>query len=284
MYERRLFSHHGQCQHLPCDTPDRESSGPGAQTQPVIDFYVRTWKGDGHWLTFMLRSIEAHVPPHVYRNIIITYNKKEHDFFQSYLPLVPLPLVLIPEDDVFIRDGKNNGSYYSQMYSKFFPWKHSDADYFVHFDSDCVFTSTISKSDFMDDQGRVYVKAVNYSQLSKNFWTWKAPVEAMLKEEVPAETMTGFPFVFPRELYQEFISYVERLHGQEFLGVIRSMDDFIEFTSLGHFLTHHMPGRWVYNDTKSAKVMQQRSWSGLTPEAAVACEIAIRGGNKRPNA
>lgn len=243
---------------------------------PAIDFYIRTWKGDGHWLTFMLRSIEAHVPSHVYRNIIVTYERKEDAFFRSYLPLVPLPLVLVPEDDVYIRAGPNNGSYYSQMYSKFFPWKHSDAEYFIHFDSDCVFTQPIARNDFMDDQGRVYIQARKYPDLSKGHQVWRAPAEALLREPVPAETMTGFPFTYPRELYVQFIAHVEQVHNKPFLDVLRSMENFNEFTTLGHYLMNHMPGRWVYNDTKSKKVKQQFSWGGLTPEAAAECEIAIR--------
>lgn len=253
-----------------------QSEHATARSGLVLDFYVRTWKGDGHWLIFLLRSIESHVPRAVHRNIIIAYNRKEDGFFRSYLPLFPLPVVLIPEDDIFIRDGPNNGSYYSQMYSNFFPWKHSDADYFIHVDSDCVFTSRINKTDFVDDQGRVDVMSASFAAMNDNFQVWQGPAQIMLNESVPSETMTGFPFVFPRDLYQNMIGHVERVHGKTFLEVICSMPDFNEFTPLGHFLMQHMPGRWVENKRKANKLKQQRSWDGLTPEAAVASEIAIR--------
>lgn len=243
---------------------------------PVLDFYVRTWQGDGHWLIFMLRSIEAHVPRSIYRNIIITYNRKEDGFFRSYLPLIPLPLVLVPEDDIYFRGGPNNGSYYSQMYSKFFPWKHSDAEYFIHIDSDCVFTSPINMTDFIDHQGRVYVKNSSFALLKPDHRVWQAPAEALLKESVPFETMTGFPFIYPRDTYQNLINHVENVHGKRFLDALKSMEDFNEFTPLGHFLMTHMPGKWVTNDRKSDKCKQQWSWSGLTPGAAAACEVAIR--------
>jgi hypothetical protein len=251
-------------------------NNPGV-TGPVIDFFVRTWKGDGHWLIFLLRSIEAHVPRTVYRKIIVTYNRQEDAFFRSYLPLIPLPLVLIPEDDVYFQGGgPNNGSYYSQMYSKLMPWKHSDAEYFVHIDSDCVFTKRVSVSDFVDEQGRVYVAGSPFAAMKESYRVWQAPAEKLLNESVPTETMTGFPFVFPRGAYQGMIAHVEQRHGMPFLDVLKSMDYFNEFTPLGHYLMHHMPGKWVENTRKSEKVKQQRSWNGLTPEAAATCEIAIR--------
>lgn len=86
---------------------------------PVIDFFVRTWKGDGHFLIYMLRSIERFVPSTMYRDIIICFNEQEREFFESYLPYFPLSIRLVPEPDVYIRSGHNNGSYYSQIYSKF---------------------------------------------------------------------------------------------------------------------------------------------------------------------
>jgi hypothetical protein len=227
----------------------------------------------------MLRSIEAHVPRTAYRDIIVTYNRKEDEFFRSYLPQIPLPLKLIPEDDVYFREGANNGSYYSQMYSKFLPWKLSDADFFIHIDSDCVFTQQVSRLDFLDKQGRVYVKRVEYAKLNEAFRRWQAGAERLVNESVPMETMTGFPFVFPREAYQGLIEHVERQHEKPFLETLKSLKDFNEFTPLGHYLIHHMPGRWVDNNNKSAKVMQQVSWRGFTPEAAAACEAAIRAGN-----
>ena len=86
---------------------------------PVMDFFIRTWEGDGHWLIYMLRSIEKFVPPTMYRDIIICFAKHEEEFFQSYLPYFSVPVRLVPEEDVYINSGgPNNGSYYSQMYSK----------------------------------------------------------------------------------------------------------------------------------------------------------------------
>ena len=86
--------------------------------QPVFDFFVRTYKGDGHWLAFMLRSMEKWVPRSVYRNIIVAFPRQDTTYFESYLPLFDLSIRLKPEDDVFIKPGPNNGSYFSQMYSK----------------------------------------------------------------------------------------------------------------------------------------------------------------------
>lgn len=216
------------------------------------------------------------MPRSVYRNIIIAYKQDEDSFFRSYLPLFPLPLVLVPEDDVYFRDGPNNGSYYSQMYSKFMPWKHSDAQYFIHIDSDCVFKERIYRHDFIDETGRVCVNRINFADLPQYLRVWQAGAERLLNESVPTETMTGFPFVFPRAAYSGLIAHVERKHGKPFLDVLKSRSQFNEFTPIGHYLINYMPGAWVDNIQKSAKIIQQRSWDGLSPEAAIRCEIAIR--------
>lgn len=87
--------------------------------------------------------------------------------------------------------------------------------------------------------------------------------------------MTGFPIIYPRDVYQNVICYVEALHGASFLDVLRSLDNFIEFTTLGHFLVTHMPGRWV-DDPQRCFFEQVRSWDGLTPEVAAVYERKLR--------
>ena len=87
----------------------------------------------------------------------------------------------------------------------------SDADYFVHVDSDCVFKRQplarrtakeaeggdkklpygtrnyrkVSRRDFVDDRGRVRVRRVAFASLPEPFRRWQRAAEGMLLEPVP---------------------------------------------------------------------------------------------------
>jgi hypothetical protein len=248
---------------------------------PVLDFFIRTCRGDGHWLIYLLRSIEKYVPHTLYRDIIITFSSTETAYFQSYLPFFPLPIKLIPMTDIFIRGGRNNGSYYSQMYAKFYAYRHSDADFFIHMDSDTIFNQPIRRLDLLDEQNRVYVQRVKFSELPQNFRAWQKVAEKLLLESVPYETMTGFPFVYPRDLYQNTIRLIEKRHKKSMLEVARSVQDFIEFTTLGHYLITYMSNRWIDNDNKSAKVFQSWSWGGFGPNEVAWYECILRAKNHK---
>ena len=248
---------------------------------PVMDFFIRTWRGDGHWLTFLLRSIDRFVPRTVYRHILITFSSSERHYFESYLPHFTLPIKLRPMDDVFFKTGPNNGSYYSQMFAKFHAYQHSDADFFIHMDSDTIFTEPINRSDFIDDRNRIYIKRIKFADLAQNFRVWQRPSQKLLLESVPYETMTGFPFVFSRDVYQNAINLIEKRHKLPIIEVVKSINEFAEFTTLGHYLITYMPDRWVDNNKKSEKVIQSWSWGGLGPGQAAFYECVLHAQHSR---
>ncbi len=260
----------------------RHLGGHFAHT-PTIDIFVRTCKKDAVWLTFMLRSMEHNVPADVYRQILVAFDESESDYFEKLLPYFALPLRLIPERTPVIRPEAVFGvqyesvGYLAQMYSKFMAWQHTDADYVMHLDSDVIVRRPITRLDLMDSKGRVYVKSVNFSTLTPEQGMWRKPSEDLLKETVPVETMSGFPFVFPRTLYINAIQHIETVHGMPFLDVLRSLPKFNEFTPLGHYLVNYMPDSWVENPQKSNAFEQAVSWDGLTPDIAANFERHIRG-------
>ena len=238
---------------------------------PISDIFVRTWIGDGHWIIFMLRSIKKFVDPSAYRQIIITYNEKDETFFKSYLPYFDLPIKLVPlRDDPGWTRGLNNGGYRAQMYAKMNAFRFSDADYFVHVDSDCIFKKPVNRSHFMDDQGRVYVKKLLFSSMpSPKFLIWKEPAEFMLKFPVPYETMTRFPITFPRDLYIKTLHRISNVHNTSVLKLMQSLETCNEFTTLGGYLISLMPSHWVdLPETLeiSDVMVQSWSWGGFKPE------------------
>ena len=65
--------------------------------------------------------------------------------------------------------------------------------------------------------------------------------EKLLLQTVIYETTTGFPFVYPRDLYQNTIRFIEKRHKKPMLEVVKSVQDISEFTTLGHYLLTYMP-------------------------------------------
>ena len=260
---------------------------PSAQAPqgPTVDFFVRTWRGDGHWLVFLLRSIVRFVPPSMYRQIIICFSHVELAFFTSYLHSFQsvLRLVLAPvvDQDTAIA-GPNNGGYSSQMISKFYAFNHSDAEYFIHMDSDTIFNRPVTLLDFLDEQRRVYVTTVEYATMEQNFVVWQSAAQQLLREPVPKETMTSFPFVYPRALYPTAIALVEAAHGATFVEAARNCTRIIEFTTLGHVLITRFPGQWVEKSVqqRADMVYQSWSWGGFAPEIVAWYECVLQSGRR----
>ena len=265
------------------------------RSPPIVDIFIRTCREDGHWLSFLIRSIEAHVPDDMYRHIIITFNEVDADYFASWLPSVDLPLRLVPVRDVYI---KRTHSKASAMLDRFYAFTASDADYFIHLDSKSIITRPVSLLDFIDDTGRVYADTLNYTSLPPVARHTKPAVEAMFLETATEETVTGQPIVYPRDLYPAAVKYVEARHNQTFTRVCRCLDDMVDHSALGHYLVTHMAGRWTRRQNKCGCLdhagmhgLMQLQFpglytanpgegvvvpGGLTPDIAAAFESKIR--------
>lgn len=230
---------------------------------PIFDFTIRTWRGDGHWLVYCLRSIEKFVPKALYRKIIITYDERDDLFFKNFLPQfqATLPLKIIPQKDTCIRPGPNQGGYYSTMWSKYHTDLLSDADYFIHVDSDTIFNRPVSLNDFVDQQYRVYVKKVPFADLTADYLKWKIAAQELLNESATYETMTRFPFVYPRDLYTNIRKHIEQVHKKSFLQVARITTYFSDHSSFGAYLVAHMAEQYVdYAADADEFIYQSWSW------------------------
>ena len=80
---------------------------------PTIDLYVRTYRGDAAWLTWLLRSVEANVEPSAFRQLLVSVARNDSELFGSFLPLFSgkLPIVMLVSDDApFARATRVMGS------------------------------------------------------------------------------------------------------------------------------------------------------------------------------
>lgn len=239
----------------------------------VTDFFIRSHFLDGQQLVYFLRSVEAFVPRHVYRNIIMTYNERDDVYFQSFIPSFNLPIVLKPIDDGGVTEG-----YQAQIYNKMMAFTYTDADYIIFMDSDCMFTKQQHNYSFVSKDGAVYVKSVAYESLPAMFSRWRRPSEMLLGFPIENETMTGFPIVYPRVLLEEVHKHVEYQHRKPFKDVFFGIQGRNEFTPLGAYLQTKMDRRlWAHRVEEAYVVQQQSLRNGIFgPASAAYSECILR--------
>lgn len=116
-----------------------------------------------------------------------------------------------------------------------------DITHFVHIDSDCVFTAKVNwdKDYFIDDLPillkEAYANLHNHPRMA-----WKQIVQNTLGFQTPFETMCRHPSIYPRWLYAEVRSHIEKVHGKPFDKYMRSCKPafpygFCEFNTLGGY-------------------------------------------------
>ena len=97
---------------------------------PVIDIYVRTYRGDVAWLLWLLRSIENNVEESAFRSLLISVPRNDSRLFEaSLLPSFrrSLPIVLLASDDApferatrAMKSRTESGGYHAQVRESFF--------------------------------------------------------------------------------------------------------------------------------------------------------------------
>lgn len=93
----------------------------------TIDIYVRTYKGDAAWLTWLLRSIEDNVEAAAFRRVVLSANRRDAAFFLRLLERRRFGfdvLFLVSDDAAFetatraMNSVTPDGGYHAQMWDK----------------------------------------------------------------------------------------------------------------------------------------------------------------------
>lgn len=245
----------------------------------VTDILIRTWRGDGHWLIYLLRSIEKFVDKNSYRNVIITYDTSDSYFFDSYLQqfynTLPIKTVVSNSNKGWVY-GHNKGLYNAQIFAKMLAYTYSDADYFVHIDSDCVFNTYINSSHFFDSNGRVYLTPIPFNITEPNY-KWKKICQDMLKIPVNYDIMNRMPLVFPRFIYRAVLNHISKVHNGRPISILQKMEEINEFTTFGAYLMTFQSELWTPPPIEKDNIVTiSWSWGGFGPESAAFYECLLR--------
>ena len=231
----------------------------------TCDLFIRSYWKDLEWLSFCLQSIRRYC--HGFRSVIVVVPMSA----KAWLKRAPLPDTAHVE---FCRDYPDD--YLGQQVTKLLADTFSDADFFCHVDSDCVFCRRTTPEDLIVD-GRPRVLMRSCELLGRNR-PWQAPTERFLGCPVLDDFMCHPPFTFPRWLYPRVRGRALAGHGTDIESYIIAQPQrgFSEYNVMGAYAwqNHHQDFVWIDVGAVPLPTPHCRwywSWGGI--DAAIRDEI-----------
>jgi hypothetical protein len=152
-----------------------------------------------------------------------------------------------------------------------------DANFILHFDSDCVFTEPVTPEDYFVNGNPVLMYA-SFDWLftqQANLLMWQAVTANAIGGEVKFETMRRHPAVHYRELYPLARDAIEKHTGKNMIQFMREQKNefpqsFCEYVTLGNVAWREMRNKYHWRDQQTegfppSKLHQ--SWSHADPSS-----------------
>lgn len=222
---------------------------------PSVALVIKSYPPDYPWLAYCLRSIQKFCTG--FREIIVML-PREHT-----LPLTKEAIVLMDAPE----------SYLSQQVSKLNADMHTQADFLVHFDSDCIFTRPVTPDYFLKNGKAIWAITPFAKATHEQQNTWLHPMVKCLRVMPEFEYMRKNAIIAPRFIYAEFRDFIFHTHGMTMEQYVMSQpnNEFSEYNCLGFYawLTHRDKIHW--HDTEKDGIpdwpwIQHWSLGGLTPQ------------------
>ena len=156
----------------------------------------------------------------------------------------------------------------------------SDADIIMHFDSDWVFTESVTPDDFLVD-GKPLIMYGTFDWLVNhvqgNLKMWKDATENAIGRPVTIETMRWPRLLFWRDLYPEARAEIESHTGKNMVEFMRAQrnefpQSFCEYVTLGNVAWRLFRDKYAWRDQQTQgfpepwKVHQAWSHADPSPE------------------
>jgi hypothetical protein len=237
----------------------------------IYDIFIRTYPGDYNWLAYCLKSIHKFATG--FRKIWIV-SPAETPFAPFFDPEFVEWKVLNEESE----DG-----YLSQQIHKLYADAITgyEADYYLHIDSDTLFTRPVTPQDFFSRQGGMIWYYTPYENTET---PWQPITEKFIGHGVPNEFMRRLPMMVPRWLYAKLREYCFFQHKRIISEYIRTQPyrEFSEFNALGAcaWQYHHDKFHWVNTlegEMPAPFARQFFSWDGITDEVKKEIQEILSG-------
>lgn len=219
--------------------------------------FIRSYAKDFPWLQYCLRSIQKYSTG--FSEVIVAVPEQD----------VPLLKDLTAETVIGVHDVQPG--YLGQQISKLTADHHTQADFILHFDSDCVFTKPVTPAALMvNGYARwLYTPWEELDAQAKR--TWYGVMAKCLLESPPYEFMRKACIIAPRWAYAAFRGFIQATHGMSMEDYVlqQPSNQFSEFNCLGFYLWLHHRNEIEWHDTRAGLPdygeIQHWSWSGISP-------------------
>lgn len=217
---------------------------------------IKSYPADSAWLQFCLRSIQKFATG--FSEIIVLWPKSEE------------PPALTAETVVLIDSPEG---YLEQQVAKLNADRHTQAEFILHFDSDCVFTHPVTPQTFLVNGKARWLYTLWLDLDGKDRDAWFNVMQKCCREAPPAEFMRKACVIIPRWAYAAFRGFIQTTHGMSMEQYVLSQPghEFSEFNTMGFYLWLHHASSIGWHDTAASGVpkygdIQHWSWGGLTPK------------------
>lgn len=165
----------------------------------------------------------------------------------------------------------------------------SNADFFLHLDSDTLLTSKATPLDYSTG-GKADLYWANYDELGFAHDgrppPWQGITQHALNIPVMVETMRQFPFLYPRWLYKLTRDRIESVHTMKFMDYVltapkigAAFHGYCEFNSLGCMAFYQFPEHFnlIHHGVELSKPTHVKQfWSHWVRENIAKFESEIR--------
>lgn len=237
-------------------------------SKPKMDMFIRTYRNDISWLSYLLRSIKKFCSD--YHEFIVACPISDLHHIGNLLYVLRLD---IPNMRIVVTENDDGNGYMGQQFDKMNADTYSDADYIGYVDSDCIFTTPNTPNTWFVGNKIQYL--ITPYEVLGNTVPWKGITEKALKFDCPFETMRRHPCVYPKDVIKHCREYIEKLHGKSLRTYIMEQPtgQFSEFNAMGSYALKMEPENFLFVDTTKnplpPEILKQRwSYGGVTSDIA----------------
>lgn len=222
-----------------------------------VALVIRSYLLDFPWLDWSVRSMRKFVTGLDERVLITPHGHLPREETLSYF-------------DKHIQVLETYEGYMHQQTDKLQAWQHTDCDFLLFSDSDCIYNQPFDATSRISDSRAVLYRTL-YEQLPPWCHHWRDVVERHLGIRPDHEYMRSQPLMHHRDALQLFCE--EHPELLQFCRTCRDRKQFSEFNILGAFAASKCPHLYCFLDEQPHACKQYWSHAGLSP--AIEQEIRL---------
>lgn len=221
----------------------------------MITIFIKSYKKDYKLLYYSLLSIQKYVKGDY--DVLLMLDKGE-DLLDNITGIL--------KDNIrVVWVNKERNGYLFQQWCKISAHKHTNSEYILFSDSDCIFNREINVNDYVKD-GKPEILYTDYSKVGDAI-CWKQPTEAFIKETVQYEMMRRNCLIYHRSTLEAIEQYEPNLKH-----IILNSERFSEFNAMSAYA-------WKYERDKY-NFVNTDNWDYTEPKCVQLWSLADKDGNE----